>query len=62
MLVGGTMLYFKALREGLHTLPEADAVVRQRIDAEADEIPDDCADYAPRDGEAQEPQEKERKS
>ena len=35
MLVGGTMLYFKALREGLSDLPEADAEVRAQIDAEA---------------------------
>ena len=35
LLVGGTMLYFKALREGLDAMPEADAGVRARIDAEA---------------------------
>ena len=35
LLVGGTMLYFKALREGLSNLPQADAVVRAAIDAEA---------------------------
>jgi tRNA dimethylallyltransferase len=35
LLVGGTMLYFKALREGLDAMPEADAGVRERIDAEA---------------------------
>ena len=35
LLVGGTMLYFKALREGLHALPPADAAVRARIDARA---------------------------
>ncbi len=35
LLVGGTMLYFKALREGLDRLPAADAALRQRIDAEA---------------------------
>src|SRR2546428_6060088 len=35
LLVGGTMLYFKALREGLSELPESDAAVRARIDAEA---------------------------
>jgi tRNA dimethylallyltransferase len=33
LLVGGTMLYFKALREGLSTLPEADAAVRAELDA-----------------------------
>jgi len=37
LLVGGTMLYFKALREGLSELPETDAAVRARIDAEAAE-------------------------
>jgi tRNA dimethylallyltransferase len=35
LLVGGTMLYFKALREGLSKLPESDPGVRERIDAEA---------------------------
>jgi len=35
LLVGGTMLYFKALREGLSDLPEADPEVRAAIDAEA---------------------------
>lgn len=35
LLVGGTMLYFKALREGLADLPEADPEMRRRIDAEA---------------------------
>jgi len=34
LLVGGTMLYFKALREGLSTLPQADKTVRAEIDAE----------------------------
>jgi tRNA dimethylallyltransferase len=35
LLVGGTMLYFKALREGLHTMPGADAAVRAEIDRRA---------------------------
>jgi tRNA dimethylallyltransferase len=35
LLVGGTMLYFKALREGLSDLPPADAAVRARLDARA---------------------------
>lgn len=35
LLVGGTMLYFKALREGLSHLPEADPAIRAAIDAEA---------------------------
>jgi len=37
VLAGGTMLYFKALREGLSALPQADATVRSAIDAEAHE-------------------------
>jgi tRNA dimethylallyltransferase len=35
LLVGGTMLYFKALREGLDVLPVADAQMRAQLDAEA---------------------------
>ncbi len=35
LLVGGTMLYVKALREGLAELPQADPAVRGQIDAEA---------------------------
>jgi tRNA dimethylallyltransferase len=35
LLVGGTMLYFKALRDGLSTLPQADPGVRAAIDARA---------------------------
>lgn len=35
LLSGGTMLYYKALREGLSQLPEANAQVRAQIDAEA---------------------------
>ena len=37
LLVGGTMLYFKALRDGLDTLPAADATVRAALDAQARE-------------------------
>ena len=37
LLAGGTMLYFKALREGLSNLPPADAAVRAEIEAEAGE-------------------------
>jgi tRNA dimethylallyltransferase len=37
LLVGGTMLYFKALREGLAELPDADPGERAAIDAEAAE-------------------------
>ena len=35
LLVGGTMLYFKALFDGLDVLPEADPAVRADIDARA---------------------------
>ncbi len=35
LLVGGTMLYLKALREGLSDLPPADASVRAEIEARA---------------------------
>ena len=35
LLAGGTMLYFKALREGLSDLPQADAELRRAIDEEA---------------------------
>lgn len=37
LLVGGTMLYYKALVEGLDDLPQADDVLRAHIDAEAAE-------------------------
>jgi len=36
LLVGGTMLYLKALRDGIATLPERDAAVRAEIDARAE--------------------------
>jgi tRNA dimethylallyltransferase len=35
LLVGGTMLYFRALEFGLDRLPEADPVVRREIEAQA---------------------------
>ena len=35
LLVGGTMLYFRALLQGLAELPKADAALRAEIDAEA---------------------------
>lgn len=38
LLVGGTMMYFKGLTEGLDDLPTADAGVRAAIDAEAARI------------------------
>jgi tRNA dimethylallyltransferase len=38
LLVGGTMLYFKTLRDGLDELPEADPALRAQLDAEASRI------------------------
>ena len=38
LLVGGTMLYFKALKEGLDALPEADPELRAEIEARALEL------------------------
>lgn len=35
IFVGGTMLYFKALREGLDNLPQADPALRATIEADA---------------------------
>ncbi|WP_415034150.1 tRNA (adenosine(37)-N6)-dimethylallyltransferase MiaA [Azonexus sp.] len=35
VLVGGTMLYFRALLQGLAELPQADAALRAQIDADA---------------------------
>lgn len=35
LLCGGTMLYYKALREGLNALPAADPAIRAQIDREA---------------------------
>ncbi len=35
LLVGGTMMYFKALRNGIDVMPAADASVRSAIDARA---------------------------
>lgn len=37
LLVGGTMLYFKALQQGLSNLPEANADIRARLEEEAKE-------------------------
>ena len=37
LLVGGTMLYFKALLDGIDAMPAADAAVRARIEARAHE-------------------------
>jgi tRNA dimethylallyltransferase len=38
LLVGGTMMYFKGLTDGLDDLPTADAGVRAALDAEAERI------------------------
>jgi tRNA dimethylallyltransferase len=38
LLVGGTMLYFKALQDGLDVLPQADPALRARLDTEAAQI------------------------
>jgi len=38
LLVGGTMLYFKALLEGLSDLPQADAEVRARLEADGEQL------------------------
>ncbi len=35
LLVGGTMLYFRALEYGLSQLPQADPIIRQRLEEEA---------------------------
>ena len=37
LLVGGTLLYLRALRDGLAALPRADRAVRAELDAEAAE-------------------------
>jgi len=37
LLVGGTMMYFQALTEGLNDLPEADPMIRMMIDTMAEE-------------------------
>lgn len=38
LLVGGTMLYFKALLEGLADMPEADPEIRAQIERDAEEF------------------------
>ena len=38
LLVGGTMLYFRALEHGLSELPAADPVVRKALEQQAAEI------------------------
>ncbi|HEU4618414.1 MAG TPA: tRNA (adenosine(37)-N6)-dimethylallyltransferase MiaA, partial [Gammaproteobacteria bacterium] len=38
LLVGGTLLYLRALRQGLAELPEADRAVREALDREAADV------------------------
>lgn len=38
LLVGGTMLYFKTLREGLNDLPEANAEIRKELETRAAQL------------------------
>lgn len=38
MLVGGTMLYFRALRHGLAEMPQADPAIRVQLDVEANRV------------------------
>lgn len=38
LIVGGTMLYARSLLNGLDALPEADPIIRQRLDTEAAEF------------------------
>ena len=38
LLVGGTMMYYHALENGLNELPQADPAVRSRLDQEANKI------------------------
>lgn len=38
ILVGGTMLYFKALNQGLARLPEADPLIRAKLDQELEQL------------------------
>jgi tRNA dimethylallyltransferase len=37
LLAGGTMMYFRALTEGIADLPAADETIRQQVDAEAEQ-------------------------
>ena len=39
LLVGGTMLYFRALEKGMASMPSADPEVRARLEAEGKEVP-----------------------
>lgn len=38
LLVGGTMLYFRAMQQGLSVLPSADAAVRAQLEKEAERV------------------------
>lgn len=38
LLVGGTMLYFRALQQGLSDMPSADEVLRAKLNAEGEQI------------------------
>lgn len=38
LLCGGTMMYYKALREGLNDLPQADQAVRAELEADAKQL------------------------
>src|SRR5699024_699613 len=38
VIEGGTMMYYKALREGMHDLPKADNTLRERIESHAAEL------------------------
>lgn len=38
ILAGGTMMYYKTLREGLHDLPSADPILREQLEQEASQI------------------------
>ena len=38
LLVGGTMLYFRALQQGLSLLPEADVAIREALTAQAQQL------------------------
>ena len=38
VLVGGTMLYFNTLQHGIHDLPQADAALRQQLQADAGQL------------------------
>ena len=47
LLVGGTMMYFRALIDGIANLPPGDATIRDKIDAQAEPEPEDDLDFRP---------------